>query len=65
MVSGKEEEQQENEKVTAPLLRVSVPHTISETLVGKKDDLRRAVDIIIEQSSARGLYLSTANTRAV
>ena len=45
-----------------PDLDINAWYLDDGTLVGKKDDLRRAVDIIIEQGPARGLYLSTATT---
>ena len=49
-------------KETVPNLQANAWYLDDGTLAGKKDDLKQAVDIIIEDGPPRGLYLSTAAT---
>ena len=45
-----------------PELKLNAWYLDDGTLAGRRADLQKAVDIILREGPARGLYLSTANT---
>ena len=49
-------------KQEVPDLKLQVWYLDDGTIIGKKEDLQKAVDIILREGPARGLFLSTANT---